>query len=122
MSSTDLSRSRQKDQNVPVNTFGDEAVDSHRDLLRQRAIIGTRQMLDRNVESLAFGTKRQSVIEKLRDRPGVERRRHHNELQIRPRCPLQPSEQGQRKVGLQVTFVKFIEDDYTDVFQLRVGE
>ena len=52
----------------------------------------------------------------------VERRRHHDEFQIRSRGLLQPSEQGQREVGLQVALVKFVKRDDADILQRRVGE
>ena len=117
-----LSRSRQEYQNVAVNIFRDEPVYSRRDLFGQRALVGPRQMLDRDVEPFAFRAQRGRVIEKSRNRPGVERRRHHDEFQIRSRGLLQPSEQGQREVGLQVALVKFVKRDDADILQRWVGE
>src|SRR4029434_5058323 len=83
---TNLRRSRQKDQDVSMKMGGkilgdisrDEPVDRRRNLFGQRALVRSRQVLNRNIEPLAFGTKRRGVVEKSRNRPGVESRRHHD--------------------------------------------
>ena len=55
-------------------------------------------------------------------RPGIERRRHHHELQIGPEPLLQFQRAREGDVAVEMPLVKFVEDDRTDAAQLRIGE
>ena len=52
---------------------------------------------------------------------GRERRRHHDELQLRPRLALQLAHHGQRQVGVEAALVELVEDDHADALEERVG-
>ena len=77
----DLGRAGEEHQHVTVEPLLDQIAHRARDLQRQGAIIGPRQVLDRDREgsSLAGDDRR---VEEGSDRCGVERRRHHHHREI----------------------------------------
>ena len=63
-----------------------------------------------------------AAVQIIRDLFGVERRRHHDQDQVRAHGLADLPQQGQRQVAIQVALVKLVEDDGTDIFQKRVGQ
>jgi hypothetical protein len=55
--------------------------------------------------------------EKFRHGRCIERGGHHHDPQVRPARSLQPPQESQREVALQMTLVKFVEHHRTHPFQ-----
>ena len=79
-------------------------------------------MSDREIEEAAFGAKDGAAAQIARDGRGVERGRHHDEAQIRPRGGLQAAEQGERQVAFQMALVELVEHHGVDAGELRIGD
>ena len=63
-----------------------------------------------------------SLLEISCDGRGVERRRHHDNPQIRPLGALQAAQQGQRQIGFQMPLVKFVQDHGVHAGEQRIGD
>ncbi len=70
-----------------------------------------RGVFDAHVKQATFGADARAVAEVARDRVGVERGGHDDESQVGARSLLQPSEQREREIGLQVALVELVEHD-----------
>ena len=66
--------------------------------------------------------QRAARSEVRRDRRRIERRRHHDDLQIRPARTLQPPQQRQREIAFQMPLVEFVEHHAPHALQSRVAQ
>jgi hypothetical protein len=78
------------------------------------------QVLNIEREASALGTQDGAVSEKMRDRSGVESGRHDKEAECGPGA-LQPLEQSQGKVGVEMALVKLIEHDHIDTSEVGIS-
>jgi hypothetical protein len=76
-------------------------------------------MLDNEFEQPSLGTQYWTAIQISRHRSGIERSRHHYDPQIGPRS-LQPLQQSQREVTVQVSLVELIQDNCIDAFEAGI--
>ena len=106
---SDLARAGQEDEHVAVQPVGDQALERGQHLLLEVAIVLGRQVVDRDVEATALGAQPRTAAQPGRDRLGVERGRHHHQLQILARPELQPPQHRQAQISGEVTLVKFVE-------------
>ncbi len=60
-------------------------------------------------------------VQQRRDRPGIQRGRHHQKLQIGAQRIAAFPNQRQPQIGIQAAFMKFVEDDQPDAVQRRIG-
>ena len=79
-------------------------------------------MCDGKLEQAALGTQNRASFEKSGDRSGVERRRHHDDQQIRPPGALQTTQQRQRKIGFQMPLVKLVQHHGIDAGEQRIRD
>src|ERR1700730_6008394 len=78
-------------------------------------------MFDGEIEELSFGTKHWTSVEIFRDRRGIESRRHDYDSEFGPRM-LQPFQQRQREIAVQVALMKFVEYDGGHALQIGIGK
>ncbi len=104
----DLGCARQEDQHVPIQPVANQRLQGSCHLLLQRRR-RSRGVSDRNGELAAFGAQHRAAAQKRRHRPGVHRGRHHHQPQVGPRGLLEPPQQRQREIALQVALVKLVE-------------
>ena len=76
-------------------------------------------VFDRHRMQRARDVDDRAAAEKRGDRRGVERRRHHQDAQIRSRQP-RLLRQRQAEVGVDAALVKLIDDERRDVAQQRI--
>ena len=82
---------------------------------------GSGAVLERDRMRAALrGEHRGVAAGSARERLGVERRRHDDELQVGPHGLLQLAHDGEREVALQVALVELVEHDDADVLEERV--
>ena len=117
----DLAGAGEEHQDVAVELVLREPAYRGRDLLAELAIVGLLRVLDRDGERAAFRADDRRIAEELRDRLGVERRRHHERDQLGPARP-QPLDQREREVAIEVTLVELVDHDAADAAQLGMGE
>ena len=76
--------------------------------------------LDRKRAALAFDHRR--VAQKLRDPRAVERRRHHQQLEILAQALLHVARERQAEIGVERALVEFVEQHRGDAFERRIVE
>ena len=106
----DLGRAGQKDEHVAVEALEDEPAHGRRHLRGQRTVVGRGQVLDCDVEALAFAAQdRRTQIAARGSVASVAliatMRRSGR------RVAAEPLDQRQRHVALQVPLVELVEDD-----------
>ncbi len=69
-----------------------------------------------------FGPDDRAIVEKPRDRLGVERGRHDDQNQVGTNLAADFAQECQREVAVQVPLVKFVENDGADGFEEWVGQ
>jgi hypothetical protein len=79
-----------------------------------------RRVLDLNGVRPALDLHHRRTAEEVGDRPGLERRRHDEDPQVRPRPP-NLGEEGEAEVGVQGPLVKLVENDGPKVREERIG-
>jgi hypothetical protein len=73
-----------------------------------------------DIECFAFRTHDRCVAEQLRDCRCVERRRHHEDLQVIAHLCLRFEAQGQAQIGIETALMKLVEDHHRDAFERGV--
>ena len=76
-------------------------------------------MLNGKLEQRSGRTQDRATGKIFRNRLGLKSRRHNHDSQLRP-CPLQSLQQRQRKIALQMAFVKLVEHNSVDTPQHRI--
>jgi len=109
----------QEDEDILRVAFAQQLSERVVYLLMER-LRRVRQMLHIESEASALGTQDGAVVEKMRDRSGVERGGHHYNAEFGSGA-LKPLEQGEGKVGVEVALVKLIEHDHIDTCEIGVG-
>ena len=118
----DFGSTGQKDQNVSADFSGQELPHRRHHLRFERTIIRRGCILDGHLEELAFARDDGHVAEVSGDRGGVERGRHHHDLQIGPRGLAESPQQREGQIALQMTLVKLIEHDRSNPAQQRIAD
>ena len=117
----DFACTRQEHENVAVEALLRGSADGRRDLLAEVAVVGLRGEFDRDRKRAALGSDHRRVVEKRRDRFGVERRRHHDQLQLRaPRAELCDQREGE--IAVEVALVELVDHHTADAAQLGIAE
>jgi hypothetical protein len=116
----DLAGARQEHEHVPVETLADEAPHGRRDLEREGPVIGRGEVLDGDLEALALRPQ-DGTPQVVGDRPGLQRGGHHDQRQIRPFL-LQPAQERERDVAVQMPLVKLVEEDRGHAPQVRIPQ
>ena len=80
-----------------------------------------RRVLDREIVQLAFRAQDRAVAQVLRNGRGVERRRHDDQPQI-GLVLLQPPQQRQRQIGIEMPLMKLVQDHRADAGQRGIGQ
>ena len=88
--------------------------------MRARGIAAEIARLDRKAAALALDHRR--VAEQARDARAVERRRHHQQLQILAQALLRVARQRQAEVGIERALVEFVEQHGGDAVERRIVE
>ena len=120
----DVGGAGEEDEDVSVEsveTGRDERTHRGRDLQLEPAIVGAREVLDRDVEAFPFGADH-SAAEERRDRRGVERRRHGGEAEVGAACLLETPQECERDVALEVALVDLVEQHRSHAAKGRVGD
>ncbi len=120
---TDLLDPRQEDQNVAVEGIRERPFDGRGNAILQRHPRARRWVvtdLDRMDPALRLNNG--TTSEEARHRLDVHRGRHDDKNQVVPYRLANLAEQGQREIGVDVAFVKLVEDHGADAFEKRVGE
>ena len=114
-----LARAGKEYQDVAVDSARGQP--SHRlgDLLLQR-LSRMRRVRDFEIEQTAFALHRRARRKIAGDGPGVERRRHHHQAQIRPRRSLQAPQQRQGEIGVEMALVKLVQNHRRHPAQLGI--
>ena len=76
--------------------------------------------LDRESAALAFDHRR--IAEQLRHPRAVERRRHHQQLQVVAQALLRVARQRQAEIGIERALVEFVEQHGGDAVERRIVE
>ena len=76
---------------------------------------------DRKLEQLSLGAHDGATAKILRNRIGIEGRRHHHNSQIGPR-PLQALQQCQREIAFKVALMELVEHDGGHALQRWIGK
>ena len=117
--SPDLRRPWQEHEHVAVEPLIEQAPHARRDERLKRPILGSRQVLDRHIEHPALGAEH-GRAEEHRDRRGLERGRHHEHAQIGPLSLLQPAQEREPYIAVQVPLMKLVEHHPADAAELLV--
>ena len=118
----DLILARHEDEHVAIRCAR-ELVELIRRQVPDRVIVGADrllQILNRNRMLPTRRGQQRRGCEKLLKRAGVERRRHHDDLEIRPRGFLQTQRTRQRDVTVEMPLVKLVEQDRSHAAQFRI--
>ena len=122
----DLAGAGQEHEHIAVIASGGfllaDAPHRRGDALAERAIVGLLLVLDVDLERATFRVHDGRIVQELRDRRGVERGRHRDELQLALASAPQPHEQREREVAVEVTLVQLVDDHAADAAQLGIGE
>ena len=117
----DLAGARQKHQQRAG--FGTQrALDRirHLTLDRRTRIAAQIARLDRKRAALAFDHRR--IAEQRRNPRAIERRRHHQQLEIRSQTELRIARQSQSEIGIERAFVEFVEQYGGDAVERGIVE
>ncbi len=98
-----------------------QALDSRGDSFLERGD-RVRRVFDRDRMQPPFGHDHGTAAEKSRNRRRIDRRGHDGDAQIPPRSALEPPQKRQRDIGIQMAFVKLIQNDDACARKLRVGQ
>ena len=79
-------------------------------------------MRDREIEQPALGAQHGRDAERRGDGRGIQSCRHHYQAQVWPRGRLQPAQQRQRQISLEVPLVEFVQHHYVDSRERRIGD
>ena len=82
-----------------------------------RRVIGN---VDR--ESPTLDPHHRTIVKELRDRLGIERRRHHNDDEVGANVPTDFVQECQSKVGVQAAFVELVKHHGADGLEERIGQ
>jgi hypothetical protein len=88
----------------------------------QRALVRPREVFDPNVVKPPLAAQRGAIAEEAGDGRGVQRGRHDDDAEVRPRSLLQAAQDREGDVGREVPLVKLVQDDAGDARELRVRE
>ncbi|GAO02033.1 hypothetical protein PSR1_00900 [Anaeromyxobacter sp. PSR-1] len=121
----DLGRAGQEHEHVAVQALAVQAPHRPRHALLQpqvrRRRLLRREVLHRDLEAPPLRAERRRAQER-RHRAGVERGRHRDELQIGAGRALEPPEEREREVALQVALVELVEHHRADAGERGLGE
>ena len=117
---TDLGGAGKKSQNV-ARTFFVKQLLHGRGHLRFKRRGGIGLMRDAQRKQAALRAQHWAVIQKASHGARVQRRRHHDQSQVRSRCRLQPPEQRQREVALEMPLVKLVQHHGVHAREPRIG-
>ena len=92
----------------------------HLPLDRRARIAAEIARLDR--KGAAFALDHRRVAEQRRDPRAVERRRHHQELQILAQALLRVARQREAEIGIERALVEFVEQHRGDAVERRIVE
>lgn len=119
--SADFGGAGEEDENVAAVIFGDQLFNRLSHLVFERRC-GVGGVGDGEGKETAFGSENGGVVEVAGDGRGVERGGHDDQFEVGTGGGLEAAEEGESEVGIEVAFVKFVEDDDAGVAEEGVGE
>jgi hypothetical protein len=117
----DLRGPWKKDEQVARRSALQELADRARDLRFERTLVGFARVRHRNFV-LTPRARDHGRPEERRYRRRIERRRHHDEHEIGTPGLAQVRQKSERHVALQMSLVKFIQDDRPHAAELGIGD
>ena len=112
----------EKDENVAIERSRAKSSHCARDLRLEWPVVRALEVLDLDIERATLRAQDRAVAEVASDRRGIERGRHGDEAKVWSRVRLQPSQESERHLRLQVPLVEFVEQDGGNAAKHGVGD
>ena len=116
---TDLAHSGEKDQDI-AGVFGEGFCDRVANQRFQRLLCRSRKVFDFHGMKSRVDLENGRIGQKFRDQFSLERRRHHDQLEVRARGELKSPQIGNGQIAVEMALMEFVENHRMGARKLRI--